>query len=603
MNIASFFSRYNNKMVSLLGILFLTLPQIIFASNELLVMQKNPNLWVMQLGNYSGHRYSHLEQINRNNVNKLSPNWSLSTGVLRGHAGGTLVIGDIMYIHTPFPNKVLALDLDREGQILWKYEPSQNSSIIAMMSKDTINLGLSYSNSKIFLYQADTTLLALDAKTGKVIWKTVNGNPKIGETATNSAFIAKDKVLVGISGDEFGIRGHITAYDINSGKRVWRAYSTGADVDILIDKEKTTHLAKPIGSNSSLSSWEQEQWKTGGGAVSGYFTYDPDLNLIFYGTGSPAAWNPKQRPGANRWSSTIMARDIDTGIAKWFYQVTPHDQWNYGGTNEMILLDVKLQGKMRKALIHFNQNGFAYTLDRATGTLLAANKYDYSTNWAAKIDLDSGLPQIVPRYSTEHNGEDVNTTHICPAALGTKNHQPAAYSPKTGLFYVPTNHICMDYEPYKVSYTSGEPFMGATLSMYPPTGDNNLGNFIAWNPIQNKIAWAKKEAFAVWSGALATAGDIVFYGTLDGFIKAIDQKNGKELWKFKTSSGIISNINTYMHDGKQYITVISGIGGWPGIGLAANLDNDSDGLGAVGAFKDLGNHTQLGGAVTVFSLP
>jgi PQQ-dependent dehydrogenase (methanol/ethanol family) len=257
--------------------------------------------------------------------------------------------------------------------------------------------------------------------------------------------------------------------------------------------------------------------------------------------------------------------------------MTPHDEWDYDGVNEMILADgIKIDGKDRDVLVHFDRNGFAYTMDRATGELLVAKKYDPAVNWATEVDMDKssktyGRPKVVDKYSPQKQGEDVNTTGICPAALGTKDQQPATYSPKTKLFYVPTNHVCMDYEPYKVSYTAGQPYVGSTVSMYPaPNSHGGMGNFIAWDAAKGEIVWSKPEQFSVWSGALATDGDVVFYGTLEGYLKAVD-KNGKELYKFKTPSGIIGNVNTYEHKGKQYIAVLSGVGGWAGIGLAAGL--------------------------------
>jgi glucose dehydrogenase len=207
------------------------------------------------------------------------------------------------------------------------------------------------------------------------------------------------------------------------------------------------------------------------------------------------------------------------------------------------------------------------------------------------------------KFSTQANGEDVNTKGVCPAALGSKDEQPAAYSPKTDLFYVPTNHVCMDYEPFRVSYTAGQPYVGATLSMYPPTGETNMGNFIAWDGKTGKIVWSDKEQFSVWSGALATAGDVVFYGTLEGYLKAVDAKTGKELYKFKTPSGIIGNVMTYEHNGRQYVAILSGVGGWAGIGLAAGLTKPNEGLGAVGGYAALSNYTALGGTLTVFALP
>jgi PQQ-dependent dehydrogenase (methanol/ethanol family) len=476
------------------------------------------------------------------------------------------------------------------------------------MCCDTVNRGLSYADGKIFLHQADTTLVALDAKDGKVVWQAKNGDPSKGETGTSAPMVVKDKVLVGISGGEFGVQCHMTAYDLKTGKQVWRGYSEGPDEQLLVDPQKTTELGKPIGTESSLKTWEGDQWKIGGGCTWGWISYDPQLNLIYYGSGNPSTWNPKQRPGDNKWSMTIWARDADTGVAKWVYQMTPHDEWDFDGVNEMILADQNIGGANKKILVHFDRNGFAYTLDRVTGELLVAEKYDPKVNWATKVDMDKnsktyGRPLVVSQYSTEQNGQDVNSKGICPAALGTKDEQPAAFSPDTGLFYVPTNHVCMDYEPFRVSYTAGQPYVGATLSMFPPPGENHMGNFIAWDARTGKIVWSNKELFSVWSGALATAGNVVFYGTLEGYLKAVDAKTGKELYKFKTPSGIIGNVTTYEHRGKQYVAILSGVGGWAGIGLAAGLTQPTEGLGAVGGYAALRNYTSLGGQLTVFALP
>ncbi|NIS03040.1 MAG: methanol/ethanol family PQQ-dependent dehydrogenase [Gemmatimonadetes bacterium] len=585
------------------------------ANDELLRLQKDPTQWAMWGGDYSGIRYSKLDQINKKNVGNLQMAWTFSTGVLRGHEGGPLILGDTMYVHTPFPNKVFAIDLN-DRSIKWKYEPKQDPDVIPVMCCDTVNRGLAYADGKIFLQQADTTLVALDAKTGKRIWSVKNGNPDKGETNTNAPLVVKDKVITGISGGEFGVRGHLTAYDIDTGKRVWRAYSVGPDDEMLMDPRNTIDGAtgKPIGKNSSLKTWEGDQWKIGGGTTWGWFSYDPELDLVYYGTGNPGTWNPDQRPGDNKWSMTIFARDPDTGMAKWVYQMTPHDEWDYDGVNEKILVDQKVNGRMRKLVVHFDRNGFAYTLDRTNGELLVAEKYDPAVNWATQVDMKTGRPQVVSRYSTEAQGEDVNVEDICPAALGTKDQQPAAFSPRTGLFYVPTNHVCMDYEPFRVEYVAGQPYVGATLSMFPAPSfepgnevhtikEPHLGRFVAWDATKGEVAWARDEAFSVWSGALATAGDVVFYGTLEGYMRAVDAKTGKLLWEFKTPSGIIGNVKTYEHDGKQYVAVLSGIGGWAGIGMAAGLTEDTAGLGAVGAYKELSKYTQLGGVLSVFALP
>ncbi|MBY5521732.1 methanol/ethanol family PQQ-dependent dehydrogenase [Rhizobium leguminosarum] len=617
------------------GVLTVAVAGTALANEELMTLASDAKNWAMPTGDYANQRYSKLNQITKENVKDLQVKWTFSTGVLRGHEGGPLVIGDVMYVHAPFPNTVYALDLNNDGKILWKYEPKQDPNVISIMCCDTVNRGVAYGDGKIILNQADTTVVALDAKTGRVVWSVKNAETDAskGESGTAAPMVFKDKVLIGVSGAEYGVRGWIAAYNLKDGSLAWKGYSTGPDSETLMDPEKTTHLGKPVGADSGINTWEGEQWKTGGGTTWGWFSYDPKLNLVYYGTGNPSTWNPVQRPGDNRWSMTIFARDADTGMAKWVYQMTPHDEWDFDGVNEMILVDgMDVNGQKHDVLVHFDRNGFAYTMDRVNGELLVAKKYDPTVNWATEVVMDPkskeyGRPQVVAKYSTEQNGEDVVSTGICPAALGTKDQQPAAYSPKTGLFYVPTNHVCMDYEPYKVGYTAGQAYVGATVAMFPaPDSHGGMGNFIAWDAAKGEIVWSKPEQFSVWSGALATDGDVVFYGTLEGYIKAIDNE-GKELYKFKTPSGIIGNINTFEHKGKQYVAVLSGIGGWAGIGLAGGLlgaegaaawqqavagknapaeeekSISTAGLGAVGGYAALAEYTTLGGQLTVFGLP
>src|SRR5258708_23644267 len=274
----------------------------------------------------------------------------------------------------------------------------------------------------------------------------------------------------------------------------------------------------------------------------------------------------------------------------------------------MILNDQTVGGTARKLLTPVDRNGLGYTLDRATGELLVAEKYDPKVNWTSGVDMNKnsptyGRPAVLKTASTDQAGEDVNVKNICPAALGTKDEQPAAYSPDTGLFYVPTNHVCMDYEPFRVRYTAGQPYVGAVLSMYPPQGETNMGNFVAWDAKTGKIAWSNKEQFSVWSGALSTAGGVVFYGTLEGYLKAVDAKTGKELYKFKTPSGIIGNPMTYEQGGKQYVAGLSGVGGWAGTGLAAGRPDPTAGLGAVAGYRAPSNYTAPVGRLPRFAVP
>jgi alcohol dehydrogenase (cytochrome c) len=493
-----------------------------------------------------------------------------------------------MYVHTPFPNIVYALDLTKEGApIKWKYVPKQDETVIPIACCDTVNRGVAYADGKIFLNQLDTHTVALDADTGKELWKIKQGDHKNGQTITSAPVVIKDKVISGISGGEFGVRGFVTANDVNTGKEVWRRFSTGPDAE--------------VGYKGSLETWKGDEWKRGGGTTWGWYSYDPELDLFYYGTGNPGSWNPDQRPGDNKWSMTIFARDADTGDAAWAYQKTPHDAWDYDGVNENVLVDLNIGGQTRKVLVNFDRNGFSYVLDRKTGELLQANPF-VNVNWATGVDLKTGRPMVNPDKMTSATR---NTKDICPSAMGGKNQQPVSYSPRTGFFYVPANNLCMDYEGVEVKYQAGQPYVGAiVVSKAGPGG--HRGEFIAWDPTTGKRVWTLEEAFSAWGGALSTAGDVVFYGTMEGWLKAVNAKDGTLLWKFKTPSGIIGNPMTYVGpDKKQYVAVLSGVGGWSGIGVAAEmgLEDPTAGLGAIGAFKDLENFSTQGGVLTVFALP
>lgn len=557
--------------------------------------------WTIPLGSYSAIRHSSLKQIDKTNAAKMKMAWSMSTGTLRGQEGQPLVVGNMMYFESSYPNYVYAVNLDDVGKIVWKFSPEQDKFAPSVACCDVVNRGVAYADGKILSSALDTKLYALDAKTGKVLWTAINGDPKIGQTMTSAPLVVRDKVIVGIAGGEYGVRGYITAYDLNTGKQAWRAYNVGPDQEILVDPQKTIDGAteQPVGEHSSLKTWRGDEWKLGGGTTWGWLTYDPQLNLIYYGSGNPGTWNPTQRPGDNKWSTTIFARNPDTGVAAWAYQMTPHDEWDYDGINEGVLTDSTIDGQTIPTLTHFDRNGFAYVLDRRNGKLLRANKFDPSTNWAKEIDLKTGRPVLNPDKETH---EDVNVKEICPAAQGAKNHQPASYDPRTKLFYVGTNHICMDYQAFGVKYKGGFPYVGAILSMYPADHGNTRGRLIAYDSISGQTKWSVDDTFQVYSGPLTTDGDVVFYGTLDGWFKAVDEATGKELYRFHAPSGIIGNPITYAYQGKQYVAVLSGVGGWAAIGLAEGLTKGTEGLGAVGLTTSLADYTNLGGTLMVFSL-
>src|SRR5437016_10350694 len=325
--------------------------------------------WTMTERTYELQRVSPLDQITASNVGTIAPTWAFSTGAWPGHEGNPLVIGNVMYVHSAFPNIVFALDLTKEGApMMWKHVPAQPPEAKPIACCDLVNRGLAYHPSgKLFIELLAGDLLALDAKTGKQIWRVPNADYKTGSTMTNAPIVIKDIVIAGISGGEFGVRGRVTAFNVNSGQEVWRAYSTGPDSEVKIGSDFIANYPSHKGKDLGVTTWQGEQWKRGGGTTWGWYSYDPELNLFYYGTGNPGTWNPDQRPGDNKWSMTIFARNPDTGQARWAYQMTPHDESDYDGVNEMILATLNINGKPTKTLVHFDRNGFGYTLDRTTG--------------------------------------------------------------------------------------------------------------------------------------------------------------------------------------------------------------------------------------------
>lgn len=570
-------------------------------TGSLAQMAQNPKEWVMPGGNYAVWRYSKLAQINAKNVGRLQAAWTMSSGTARGFEGQPLVIGDMMYFETPYPNYVYAVDLNHTDRIAWKFEPPPDPNAPPVACCDVVNRGVAYADGMIFANALDGKVYALDAKTGKVAWTATNADPLKGQTITAAPLVIKNLVLVGVSGAEYGVRGYLTAFNIHNGKRVWKAYSVGPDKDLLFDPNKTIDGAtqKPVGPDSSVKTWRGTEWKPGGGTTWGWYSYDPKLDLVYYGTGNPGTWNPTQRPGKNRWSMSIIARHPETGEAAWVYQFTPHDGWDFDGVNEMVLVTVNDHGRQVPALVHFDRNGYAYVLDRANGKMLAVHKYDPSVNWAKGIDPETHEPVVNPAKMTV---ADKNVKDICPAAQGDKDEQPVSYDPQTGLFYAPLNHLCMDYQAFNVKYKAGFPFVGAIVNMYPGPGGYR-GRFIAFDPMTGKTVWQIHDEFQDWSGALTTAGGLAFYGTLKGMFRAVDLKTGKVLYQFQCPSGIIGNPIAYEHRGREYVAVFSGVGGWAAIGLAENLHKATAGLGAVGLAATLVNYTNLGGTLMVFTLP
>jgi PQQ-dependent dehydrogenase (methanol/ethanol family) len=556
--------------------------------------------WVRPAKDFQGTRFSGLTEINNTNVHNLHVFGTFSLGTTRGVEAAPIVAGTTMYLITPFPNFVYALDLTKEGMpTKWSYKPRPVNAAQGVACCDVVNRGLVVDAGKVIFNTLDGRAIALDAATGKELWDTQLANINLGESVTMAPLVVKGKVFVGVSGGEFGVRGWLKAVDENSGKLAWTAYHTGPDKDVLIGASFKPFYKMDQGKDLGVSSWPADQWKIGGAGAWGWVTYDPELDLIYYGTANPGPWNPEMRPGDNKWSSTVFARRPETGEAIWAYQLSPHDEHDYDGVNENILVDMDWKGSRRQLILRPDRNGYFYVIDRKSGEVLSAEPFGF-VNTTTGVDLKTGRLQYAPEKATRI-GEVVR--YSCPAAPGAKDWQPAAYSPRTGLVYIPHQNLCMDEEGLEANYIAGTPYVGTNVKMYAGPGGHR-GLFDAWDPVGQHVVWSIKEDLPVWSGALVTAGDVAFYGTMDGWFKAVDARSGKELWKFKTGSGIISQPMTYTYGGKQYIAVLSGVGGWSGAIVAGGLDarDSSAALGFVNAMKDLPQKSTKGGMLYVFAL-
>jgi lanthanide-dependent methanol dehydrogenase len=560
--------------------------------------------WTMATKDYSNVRYSGLDQINTENAKNLKLAWTFSTGVFRGQEAAPLVIGDTMYVITPFPNYLIALDLNKPGTMKWKYDPQSQAAAKGEACCDWVNRGGAYADGVIYYNTLDCFTVAVDAKTGQQAWKTKIGDINIGETITMAPMVAKGKVYVGISGGELGVRGRLTCVDAKSGNILWKAWSTGPDTDCLIGPGFHPFYDSDKGKDLGVKTWPPNRWKIGGGTIWGFLSFDPESNLIFYGTGNPGSWNPELRPGDNKWTCGIFARDADTGQAAWFFQTSPHDLFDHDGINECMLLDLKVDGPdkpARKVLVHPGRTGYMYILDRMTGQLLSAQPFGRITA-ALGVDLHTGR-LVVNEEKKPQIGKVIRD--IAPASPGMKDWQPTAYSPRTGWLYVPHQNLTCDYEATEANYIAGTPYLGVNERMYEGPGGFR-GKFMAWDLVNKKEIWSIKEKFPCWSGTVVTAGDVCFYGTMDRHFKVVNAKTGQVLKDFETDSGIIGQPVTYKGpDGKQYVAVLAGVGGWSGVIVAAQLDprDPSAALGFVGAMKDLPNATPPGDKLYVFALP
>jgi PQQ-dependent dehydrogenase (methanol/ethanol family) len=559
--------------------------------------------WTMPGKDYASTRFSGLTEINPANVANLKVTSTFSTGTTEGFEAPPLVVGNTMYIVAPWPNDVTALDLTKPGSpAKWTYKPNPAAAAKGVACCGPVNRGAVYAGGRLYMNILDGHTVAIDAATGKEIWRTKVADIQKGETLTMAPLVAEGKVVVGNSGGEMGVRGWLTALDAGSGRIAWRAYSTGPDKDVLIGPNYRAPYPSDQGKDLGVTSWGPEQWKIGGGTIWGWISYDPQLKLIYYGTGNPGPWNAAQRPGDNKFTAGVFARDIATGQARWYYQSAPHDLFDHDDINEIVLVDWPgPNGQRFPALIRPSRNGYLYVQDRRNGRILSVDAYSYINAYAG-VDLKTG--RIIPVKEKEPREGRV-VRNICPGPPGAKDWNPSAFSPVTGLLYIPHINICMDMGVQNANYVAGTPFVGADVKMYPGPGGNR-GVFTAWDPAARRKVFEIKEDLPLWSPALATAGGLVFYGTMDGWLKAIDARSGKLLWQFKTASGIIGQPISYRGpDGHQYIAVPSGIGGWAGAIVSADLDprDPTAALGFVNATKDLKQKTVPGGMVYVFALP
>jgi lanthanide-dependent methanol dehydrogenase len=558
--------------------------------------------WTMPSKNYASTRFSSLTEITPANVKDLQPVFSFSLAVNKGQEAAPIVADNTMYVVTAYPNIVYALDLTKPGAPLkWKFAPKPAPASQGVACCDVVNRGGSVDAGKYIFTTLDGQVIALDVKTGKAVWRTQLGNINLGESITMAPTVADGKVYVGNSGGELGVRGWVIALDESSGKLAWRAYATGPDADVLIGEGFKPFYSGEQGKDLGVSTWPAQAWKIGGGGMWGWITYDAELGTLYHGTANPGPWNQEQRPGDNKWTAGIFARDPATGAAHWFYQYSPHDEHDYDGINEQILLDMPFAGAMRKVLVHLDRNGYVYVIDRVTGQVLSADPFG-PTNSSKGIDLKTGRPIVNPEKNTKV-GQTVR--NICPTASGSKDWNPSSFSPQTGLIYIPHENMCMDWMDVQVSYIEGTPYVGAEVHMKAGPGGNR-GELTAWDPVMRKPVWAIKENFPIWSGTVVTGGDVVFYGSMDGWFKAVNAKTGEVVWKYKVDSGIIGQPVSYKGpDGHQYIAVLSGVGGWSGAVVSGPVDprDGSAALGMVNAMSDLPKYTTAGGTLYVFALP
>jgi alcohol dehydrogenase (cytochrome c) len=513
------------------------------ADDSVVTAVANSDQWAIAGHDYGNTRFSPLKQINSQNASKLSLVYSFSLGSLRSNESSPIVIGNTLYVSSSWgPKYVYALDA-ATGARKWTYEPEIPDDVLQYACCDVDNRGVTFADGKIFVGRLDGKLTALDAATGKALWTADVVDYKQGSVITSPPLVVRDKVITGFGGGEYGVRGSLQAFDLNTGKQIWKTFTV------------------PAPDEPGSDTWKGDTGLKGGGAAWLVGSYDPKTDTVYWGTSNPGPWNTGVRSSGdgnfgkltNLYTASTLALDPNTGKIKWYIQGTPADAWDYDGVNENILADLKIGGSAVPALMKADRNGFFFVANRETGKLLSAEKYVF-VNWAEKWDVATlrAVENPDKRPGPGHPVKD-----ICPNVIGGKNWQPMSFNPQTGLVYIPSNNFCMDFSVSDISYKRGVFYLGAEFPSKEGPG-GFLGELVAWDPVSNKKVWSIKEDLPFNGGTLSTAGNLVFYGNLHGDFRAINATNGEILWKKNLGSGIGAGPITYAVDGKQYVAVVVG---------------------------------------------
>ena len=505
------------------------------------------NEWTQYGSDASNTRFSSLNQINTGNVKNLKVLWAHSMGTLESQESTPVVVDGTMYVTSSTgPRYVFALDA-KTGARKWTYQPEMPADYMSTVCCGLDNRGVAVANGKVFYGRLDAKLEALDAKTGKRLWTVTVADYKRGHAITSAPLIVKDLVITGIAGGEYGIRGFVTAYKQSTGEQVWKTYTI------------------PGPGEPGHESWKGDSWKTGGGSTWGVGSYDAGRNTVYWSTSNAGPWGAQTRgtdssdygPYSNQWTASQLAFDADTGAIKWGYQYTPHDAWDYDGINEGVLTDLDIGGKKVPALMHADRNGFFYVLNRETGKVVSAEPF-VTVNWATHVDLESGRP--VEAANNEKRPQLGKwARNVCPNLIGGKNWSPMSYSKQTGYVYLPAFNMCMDIANREEEYSPGKFYLASEFNLgMPGATGSHLAEFMAWDPVAKKKVWSIEEPNMWAGGAMTTAGGLVFYGNLDGVLRAVNAKTGEVLWQFRMGTGITQSPMTYTIDGKQYVAIVAG---------------------------------------------